>query len=129
MIRVVNFFFVAAVGLSILALYHVSEEARVAGVELGIVKGKIADEKQTTSVLQAEWERIANLDRIQRLAQTRLGMGDTASLQLSSLELLPRRGDDGGALGGSPVKQASAQMTESPSSGSGYTQVADRPGL
>ena len=127
MIRVVNFFCVALMGLSILALYHVSEKTRVARVELSLVHGQIAQEKATTSVLQAEWERVASLDRIQRLAQTRLGMGDTSSLQLSSLELLPRRGDDAGPLGGSPVKQASAQVPM-PVPMPGVTHVADQPG-
>ena len=129
MIRVVNFLCVALMGLSILALYHVSEETRVARVELNRVETGIAQEKATTQVLQAEWERVANLQRIQHLAETRLGMGDTASLQLSSLELLPRRGDDNGALGGSPVRQASAQVPIPVPSPAEATQVADHPGL
>ncbi len=37
MIRVLNFFCVALMGLSILALYHVSEKTRVARVELNQV--------------------------------------------------------------------------------------------
>ena len=127
MIRVVNFFCVAMMGLSILALYHVSEKTRVARVELSVVHDQIAQEKSTTSVLQADWERVASLDRIQRLAQTRLGMGDTSSLQLSSLELLPRRGEDAGPLGGSPVKQASAQIPL-PMPQPGVTQIDDQPG-
>ena len=129
MIRVVNFFCVALMGLSILALYHVSEKTRVARVELAVARDQIAQEKTETSVLQAEWEKVASLDRIQRLAQSRLGMGDTASLQLSSLELLPRRGDDAGPLGGSPVKQASAQIpVPTPQPDADVTQVADHPG-
>ncbi len=56
-------------------------------------------------------------------------MGDTASLQLSSLELLPRRGDDSAPLGGSPVKQASAQVPVPTPSPADITPVADHPGL
>jgi cell division protein FtsL len=129
MIRVVNFFCVALMGLSILALYHVSEQTRVAHVQLKQVEGKIADEKATTAVLQAEWERVANLTRIQHLAETRLGMGDTASLQLSSLELLPRRGEDSAPLGNSPVRQASAQIPVPTPSPAEATQTQDSPGL
>jgi hypothetical protein len=129
MIRVVNFFCVALMGLSILALYHVSEQTRVARVELRQVTGNIADEKATTAVLQAEWERVANLTRIQHLAETRLGMGDTASLQLSSLELLPRRGEDSAPLGNSPVRQASAQIPLPTPSPAEATQTQASPGL
>ncbi len=127
MIRVVNFFCVASMGLSILALYHVSEKTRVARVDSPSCATRSPGRTPTTSVLQAEWERVASLDRIQRLAQTRLGMGDTSSLQLSSLELLPRRGEDAGPLGGSPVKQASAQVPV-PMPQPGVTQIDDQPG-
>ena len=126
MIRVVNFLCVALMGLSILALYHVSEQTRVARVELKMVQSRIADEKATTAVLQTEWERVANLTRIQHLAETRLGMGDTASLQLSSLELLPRRGDDSAPLGNSPVRQASAQIPVPTPSPAEATEAPDQ---
>ena len=126
MIRVLNFFCVALMGLSILALYRVSEETRVARVELNAMHRDIAQEKAMTSVLETQWEQVANLDRIQRLAQTRLGMGDTPSLQLSSLELLPRRGEDA-PLGGSPVRQASAEAPAQPAQS--ITPVADHPGF
>jgi cell division protein FtsL len=129
MIRVLNFFCVALMGLSILALYHVSEQTRVARVELRMVQGRIADEKATTAVLQAEWERVANLTRIQHLAETRLGMGDTASIQLSSLELLPRRGDDTAPLGNSPVREASAQIPVPTPSPAEATQGQDQSGF
>ena len=129
MVRILNTFCVALMGLSILALYHVSEQTRVARVELKQVEGNIAGEKATTAVLQAEWERVANLTRIQHLAETRLGMGDTASLQLSSLELLPRRGEDSAPLGNSPVRQASAQVPVPTPSPAEATQTQDSPGL
>ena len=44
------------------------------------------------SVLQAEWARVADPARIQRLAQAELGTTDTPTVELSSLTLLPRRG-------------------------------------
>ena len=44
MIRVLNFFCVAAMGLTILALYHVSEQTRFARVHLGQVEQRIADD-------------------------------------------------------------------------------------
>jgi cell division protein FtsL len=121
MVRILNFLCVALMGLSILGLYHVSEEARVARVRLNKVESSISEERATTNVLQAEWERVAGPARIQALAQTRLGMADTASVQLSALELLPRRGE------GAPdddVKQASAQAPQPASNSAELTQVA-----
>jgi hypothetical protein len=105
MIRVLNFFCVAAMGLTILALYHVSEQTRIAHVQLGLVEHRIAGERTKMSVLQTEWVQVASPERIQQLAEASLGMSDTATVQLSSLELLPRRGD--ALLGG--MRDASVQ--------------------
>jgi cell division protein FtsL len=106
MIRVLNFFCVAAMGLTILALYHVSERTRLQGVELGRVESRIADDHAKMSELQAEWQQLASPDRVQKLAQSTLDMSDTATVQLSSLEQLPRRGDESLAQ----TQAASAQM-------------------
>jgi cell division protein FtsL len=123
MIRVVNFLCVALLGLAILGNYRVSEQTRLARVILDQVDHRIAQEKANVTVLEAEWERVAGPARIQMLAQSKLGMSDGASVQLSALELLPRRGEDS-TLGGSEVRQASAQIAE-PSSGLSITPVSD----
>ena len=44
------------------------------------------------NVLETEWQHVASPQRVQQLAQTKLGMADSASAQLSSFEDLPRRG-------------------------------------
>jgi cell division protein FtsL len=106
--RVLNFFFVGLAALSCLALYRVSENTRVANMELSSVNHQIAQEKSTMNVLQAEWQRVANPARIQRLAQTHLGMSDTPVMELSSFEMLPRRGDN--PMDANPVQNASATM-------------------
>lgn len=108
MIRVLNFLCVAAMGLTILALYHVSEHTRLARVELNRVENRIATDRNEMGELQAEWQQASRPDRIQQLAQSTLDMSDTATVQLSSLELLPRRGDDAAQLAQS--RSASAQM-------------------
>jgi cell division protein FtsL len=108
MIRVLNFFCVAVMGLSILALYHVSERTRLAGVDLNRVNRQIATERATIDVLQVEWSHLASPERIATLAQSKLGLDNTATMQLSSLELLPRRGEDAAPLTASPVRNASA---------------------
>jgi cell division protein FtsL len=105
MIRVLNFFCVAAMGLTILALYHVSERTRLERVELGRVEQRITLDRTRLSELQAEWQESSSPDRIQKLAQSTLDMSDSASVQLTSLELLPRRGDEAAA----PSRSVSAQ--------------------
>lgn len=114
MIRVVNFLCVALLGLTVLANYHVSEQTRVARVELGSVDRKIEQDKSNLAILQTEWERVAGPARIQMLAQSKLGMSDSASLQLSALTLLPRRGESN-PLASAEIRQASVQVPEQPS--------------
>ena len=107
MIRILNTFCVALVGLSILALYHVSEQTRVAKFELNGVNRQIIREHATISVLETEWERVAGPARIQELAANRLGLNGTPAVQMSSFETLPRRGDE--PLNNNPIAQANAQ--------------------
>jgi cell division protein FtsL len=113
MIRVLNFLCVALMGFSILALYHVSEKTRVAHMELTQVNRRIADTKGAISVLQTEWQHVASPERIQQLAQSRLGMADSATAQLSSFDQLPRRGADA-PLNNTPVHNASVQVPADP---------------
>ncbi len=118
MVRVLNFFCVALMGLSILGLYHVSEKARVARMELNQTVRQIAQERAHIGVLETEWQHVASPERVQQLAESRLGMADTASVQLSSFEQLPRRGADPAPLNNTPVHNASVQVS-SPNSDPG----------
>jgi cell division protein FtsL len=104
--RVLNTFFVGAAALSCLALYHVSENTRVAAMQLSMVDRQIAQEKNQLNVLQAEWQRVAAPGRIQKLAQARLGADDSPVMELSSFEMLPRRGEANPA-DANPVQNAS----------------------
>jgi cell division protein FtsL len=106
--RVLNFFFVGLAALSCLALYRVSENTRVANMELSSINRQIVQEKSTMNVLQAEWQRVANPGRIQKLAQSTLGMNDVPVMELSSFEMLPRRGEN--PLDANPVQNASVTM-------------------
>jgi cell division protein FtsL len=91
MIRVLNFLCVALMGVSILALYHVAEQTRVAGARLSAVEARIADEQSKSSELQAQYVQWSNPERIQQLAENSLGMTDKATVQLSSMQMLPQR--------------------------------------
>ena len=111
MVRVLNFFCVALMGLSILALYHVSEKTRVAHLTLSKVERDIAQEKSHLSVLETEWQHVAAPARIHKLAVSRLGMGDSASVQLSSFDLLPPRSSESIPLNKATLHNASAQLS------------------
>ncbi|MGA7712706.1 MAG: hypothetical protein WCA81_12445 [Rhizomicrobium sp.] len=110
MVRVLNFVCVALMGMTILALYHVSEQTRVERVQLSRMEQRILDERVQMSVLQTQWEQVSQPERIQKIAEAALGMGDAATIQLSSLELLPRRGEEA-PLGGAQIRSASAQVS------------------
>src|SRR5271167_2904860 len=114
MVRILNFFCVALMGLSILALYHVSEKTRVAHMQLNQVNAQIAQEHGAIGVLETEWQHVASPERIQQLAQSRLNMADSASVQLSSFDQLPRRGADVAPLNNTPVHNASAEIPAAP---------------
>jgi hypothetical protein len=77
-------------------------------MELRAVNHQIAQEKSTMNVMQAEWQRVANPGRIQKLAQTYLNMNDTPVMELSSFAMLPRRGEN--PMDADPVQNASATM-------------------
>lgn len=123
MIRVLNFLCVAVMALAILADYHISEQTRVARVELNRVEHRTAEERSKMSVLQTEWVQLASPQRIQQLAESTLNMSDTATVQLSSLTQLPRRGE--APLGGAQVRDASVQPPEP----SEIVKIAAQPGL
>ena len=110
MVRILNFFCVALMGFSILALYHVSEKTRVAHMQLNQVNARIAQERNAVGVLETEWQHVASPERVQQLAQAKLGMADSASAQFSSFKQLPRRGADPAPLNNTPVHTASAQI-------------------
>jgi hypothetical protein len=104
MVRILNFACFALAALCCLALYRVSEQTRIARIRLISVEKQIVDDHDAMKVLQADWERVSEPSRIQALAQSRLGLSDTATVALASLDNLPRRGD---AAAGTPVQSAS----------------------
>ena len=109
MVRVLNFCCFALAALCCLALYHVSEETRVAHMKLVFVEKSIVNDRAAMKVLQADWERVSEPQHIQALAQSRLGLADSAAVSLASLDLLPRRGESAAVA---PVQTASATSTD-----------------
>lgn len=113
MVRVMNFFCLALMGLSILALYHISERTRAAQLNLTRIDHQIERQQADIRVLQTEWQHVASPARIQHLAEAQLGMSDTASARLASFDLLPRRGTDQ-PLNDTPLRNANAVTAAHP---------------
>jgi len=106
MIRIVSTFCVGLLGFTIIASYHVCEQTRVAKQELVRSEKQIRAEEVEISVLEASWQKAANPETVQKLAESSLGMQNTTTVQLASVRLLPRRSD---ALNGEEMREASAQ--------------------
>lgn len=113
MIRILNFFCVALAGLACLALYRVSEQTRIADGQLHKIDRQIVVERDALHVLEADWQSVASPERIQRLAEAKLGIADTTTVQLSSFDLLPRPGDDANP-GNAQIQQANVQVAAAP---------------
>jgi len=124
MIRVVSTFCVGLMGITILSLYHISEQTRVARQELAGTERQISAERVQISVLEAQWQKVAGPEAIQKLAESSLGMNDTTTVQLSSLTQLPRRGDE--PLNNEQIRSASAQA---PAAATSVVKVAARSGM
>lgn len=106
MIRIVSTFCVGLLGFTIISAYHVSEQTRVARQELRQTEKQIKEERSQISVLEAQWQRVANPETIQKLAENSLGMQNSTTVQLASVTQLPHRSE---ALNGEEMQQASAQ--------------------
>lgn len=127
MIRVLNFFCFALTALTCLALYHVSEQTRVARSELNSVNRQIADEYNSRSILEAEWGRVADASHVHELAQVRFGVSDEPTLELASLDQLPRRGEDA-QLTQSPLRDANVVVAKPEIDNSDVQPTSAQPG-
>jgi hypothetical protein len=90
-IRVINFAFIAVAAVVCLALYRIADHARVAEADLRATEAAIAGERDTMTVLGAEWARLTQPARIQALAERHLNLSDKPTAALSSLTVLPNR--------------------------------------
>lgn len=108
MVRALNIFCIVLMGLAVLGLYRVSEQTRVARMELAKTYMQIKATQGAIGVLETEWGRVANSDRVQQLAAAH-GMNDAASAQLSSFDQMPRRSEDA-PLNNSPVRNVNAEI-------------------
>ena len=110
MMRTLNFAFILVTGIVCLGLYNIAEEARIARADLVTTERAIAKEHNTLAVLGAEWARATQPARIAALAERHLDLADRPAIELSSLELLPRKG----GLSDAPVRTAKAIIPATP---------------
>ena len=73
-------------------------------------------ERQSISLLQAEWGRLSEPARIQRLSQAGSGADDAPAIELSSLTLLPRKGETS-PMEDAQLRSANVIVPASPGSG------------
>ena len=118
MVRILNIACVTLIGMTVLALYHVSEKTRVTQVDLARTQRQIADQRRAIAVLETEWQLVAAPQRVQQFAGAQ-GMNDAASVQLSAFDQLPQRGENA-PLNGSPVRNASAEAPATPTTHPGF---------
>lgn len=102
-VRILYFACFALLATATLALYQTSERTRIAKLALARTEQNLLDEQLKRGALQARYEHLASPDRVQVLAETSLGMSDTATVRLASLTMLPRRGSD------EAIRQAAAE--------------------
>ena len=110
MIRVVNFLCFALSAFACLALYHVSEQTRVARAELKLIHKEAVQERQLADVLQAEWGRVTDPEKIAQASQSESAAKDNPAVELASVARLPRRGDS--VVGDAEVRAASAVIAQ-----------------
>lgn len=89
----INLAFTALAGAMVWTNYAVVEGTRVTNARLKVVARQIDAETIRLEDAQTRYMALSSPDRIQSLAQAMLGMSDTATVQLSSLQMLPRRGE------------------------------------
>ncbi|HEY4114440.1 MAG TPA: hypothetical protein VGM17_10315 [Rhizomicrobium sp.] len=93
MIRVINFCCFAVTALVCLALYDVSDETRVTHNRALAIRQQIGDEQRQIKALEIRWQELALPGRIQQLAASESGSDDAPAVVLSSLTMLPRKGE------------------------------------
>lgn len=89
--RFVQIFFVAATIVVSVVVYALKYDTGRDAVAIADLKHRIASEKDTLSVLRAEWSLLNQPDRLQRLAKKYLDLKPLKPAQLARLGEIPVR--------------------------------------
>lgn len=126
--RTFNFALILITGIVCIVTYRVAEEARVARASLIIAERQIAHERQTLTVLGAEWASLTRPQRIHALAARHLDLADVPAVELASFAQLPHRG--AAPLTEEPLRNARVILPapEQPELSVGMTRASYRTG-
>ena len=91
MIKIAAMFWLAAVAVAALGLFHVKYEVQRLESELKLEHRVILEDQEAIHVLNAEWSFLNRPDRLTDLASRHLGMGPLAPAQIVQIEDLPLR--------------------------------------
>ena len=91
MIKVAAMFWLAAVVVAALGLFHVKYEVQRLESELELEHRAILEDQEAIHVLKAEWSFLNRPDRLSDLASRHLGMVPLAPAQVVHIEDLPLR--------------------------------------
>ena len=91
MIKIAAMFWLAAVAVAALGLFHVKYEVQRLESELKLEHRAILEDQEAIHVLKAEWSFLNRPDRLADLASRHLGMGALAPAQIVHVQDLPLR--------------------------------------
>lgn len=94
MIRLVEAMMVAATIVVAIALYAVKYDTGQVAAGIADLKGQIRDERETMTILRAEWSLLNQPERIQQLAEKHLELEPVRSSQIRDLGDIPEMASD-----------------------------------
>ena len=91
MLRFVNISLMVTVGALTVLLYQLKYESRLLENRARNLVHAIEDERDTISVLKAEWSLLTQPERVEKLAKRHLGLGEIKPKQIVTLDWLSRQ--------------------------------------
>ena len=91
MIKIAAMFWLAAVAVAALGLFHVKYEVQRLESELKLEHRAILEDQEAIHVLKAEWSFLNRPNRLADLASRHLGMAPLAPAQIVDVQDLPLR--------------------------------------
>ena len=91
MIKIAAMFWLAAVAVAAIGLFHVKYEVQRLESELKLEHRAILEDQEAVHVLKAEWSFLNRPGRLTDLASRHLGMAPLAPAQIVQIENLPLR--------------------------------------
>jgi cell division protein FtsL len=89
--RLLNLIVIAALVAAAAWVYKIKFDAAVQAEKVERIRAEIRKERDQTAALRAEWAKLDNPARIQRLSERYLGMKPMATSQFDALDHLPER--------------------------------------